>query len=71
MEEKRTCDGHCERCDINQRTYCAAQMAYYNQEEISAIKAMIYERNTQKEVQTIIGIKGNTVNIKEEENSAE
>lgn len=35
------CDGHCETCNINQRTYCAAQIAYYNQKEIEEIKKMI------------------------------
>ena len=35
------CDGHCETCNINQRTYCASQIAYYNQQEISEIKKML------------------------------
>ena len=35
------CDGHCETCNINQRTYCAAQMSYYMQAEISQIKAVL------------------------------
>ena len=38
-EQPKKCDGHCETCNINQRTYCAAQIAYYNQQEINAIKA--------------------------------
>lgn len=44
MEENKEnagCNGRCEMCNINQRTYCAAQMAYYNQEEISQIKAIL------------------------------
>lgn len=61
MEEKRVCDGHCERCDINQRTYCAAQLSFYNQQEISEIKRMIADTNTKREVQTIIGINGESV----------
>ena len=35
------CDGYCETCNINQRTYCAAQMSYYMQGEISQIKAVL------------------------------
>ena len=35
------CDGHCETCNINQRTYCASQIAYYNQQEIGEIKRML------------------------------
>ena len=41
--ERKGCDGHCEKCNLNQRTYCAAQMAYYNQQEIAAIKAAMRE----------------------------
>ena len=39
--QPKKCDGHCETCNINQRTYCAAQMAYYAQGEISQIKAVL------------------------------
>ena len=39
--QPKKCDGHCETCNINQRTYCAAQMAYYLQGEISQIKAVL------------------------------
>lgn len=39
--QPKKCDGHCETCNINQRTYCAAQMAYYMQGEISQIKAVL------------------------------
>lgn len=35
------CNGRCEECSINQRTYCAAQMAYYAQQEIAAVKGML------------------------------
>lgn len=44
MEEKneaKGCNGHCELCSVNQRTYCAAQMAYYNQQEIAEVKIML------------------------------
>ena len=40
-EQQNKCNGRCENCNINQRTYCAAQMAYYNQQEINSIKAVI------------------------------
>ena len=40
-EQTKKCDGHCETCNINQRTYCASQMAYYAQQEISEIKSFI------------------------------
>ena len=46
MDENKKCDGHCENCTINQRTYCAAQMAYYNQNEISQIKAIVASLST-------------------------
>lgn len=66
MEEKeiRKCDEHCERCNINQRTYCAAQMALYNQKEIAQIKAILTKKEP-LEVQTNIGI--NKVSENEEE----
>lgn len=43
MEKK--CDGRCETCSVNQRTYCAAQMAYFVQQEIAEVKAMIADMN--------------------------
>lgn len=38
---EKGCNGRCEACNVNQRTYCAAQMAYYAQQEISEIKALL------------------------------
>ena len=54
MEDKetRTCDGHCDRCNMNQRTYCSAQMAYYNQQEIAEIKAILTKKDSEA-IQTI------------------
>lgn len=40
-EQPKKCDGRCETCNLNQRTYCAAQIGYYNQQEIAAIKAVL------------------------------
>ena len=53
MENKVQCDGKCIDCSINQRTYCAAQMAYYNQQEIAAIKAIL-ERNSSETTNPLI-----------------
>lgn len=39
MENK--CNGRCEECSVNQRTYCSSQIAYYVQREIAEIKAML------------------------------
>lgn len=39
--QPKKCDGRCETCNINQRTYCSAQIAYYNQQEIAEIKAVL------------------------------
>lgn len=49
----KTCNGRCEECNINQRTYCAAQIAYYNQQEIAEIKAMLTS-NKEAKIDTII-----------------
>ena len=38
---EKECNGRCETCNVNQRTYCAAQMAYYAQQEIAEIKALL------------------------------
>lgn len=40
-EQPKKCDGRCETCNINQRTYCAAQISYYNQQELASIKAVL------------------------------
>lgn len=40
-EQAKKCDGRCETCNINQRTYCAAQISYYNQQEIAEIKSFL------------------------------
>ena len=41
--EMKRCNGRCETCNVNQRTYCAAQMSYYNQQEIYEIKSMLHK----------------------------
>jgi hypothetical protein len=40
-DKKIGCTGRCENCSVNQRTYCASQMAYYAQQEISEIKTTL------------------------------
>ena len=42
-EDKKVvgCSGRCENCSVNQRTYCASQMAYYAQQEMNEIKAYL------------------------------
>lgn len=40
-EQAKKCDGRCETCNVNQRTYCAAQISYYNQQEIAEIKSFL------------------------------
>ena len=63
--EVRQCDGRCEKCNIYQRTYCSAQMAYYNQQEIAEIKRMLVSQSDST-VQTIIS-KDVVVDINEEQ----
>lgn len=41
MNDDKRCNGRCETCNVNQRTYCSAQMSYYNQQEIYEIKSML------------------------------
>ena len=52
MENK--CNGRCEECSVNQRTYCAAQMAYYAQQEISEIKAILASSSSREESSSIV-----------------
>ena len=39
--EQNKCNGRCEMCSVNQRTYCASQMAYFAQQDIAEIKAFL------------------------------
>lgn len=47
--KKVGCSGRCENCNVNQRTYCASQMAYYAQQEIAEIKAFLASFTQKKE----------------------
>ena len=52
--KKVGCSGRCENCNVNQRTYCAAQMAYYAQQEIAEIKAVLGSFTQKKEEDNIV-----------------
>ena len=52
--KKVGCSGRCENCNLNQRTYCAAQMAYYAQQEIAEIKALLASFSQRKEEDAIV-----------------
>lgn len=53
MEENiQGCTGHCERCSVNQRTYCAAQRSYFLEQEITEIKSMLQQKDV-GEISTI------------------
>jgi hypothetical protein len=41
MAEEKKCTGRCEMCSPNQRTYCAAQKAYYIEQDMAEIKALL------------------------------
>ena len=41
MAEEKKCTGRCEICSPNQRTYCAAQKAYYIEQDMAEIKALL------------------------------
>ena len=51
---QKGCTGRCENCNVNQRTYCASQMAYYAQQEIAEIKAILASFNRPKEEDSIV-----------------
>ena len=51
---QKGCTGRCENCNVNQRTYCAAQMAYYAQQEIAEIKAFLASFSQSKEEDAIV-----------------
>lgn len=53
MEENiQGCTGHCERCSVNQRTYCAAQRSYFLEQEIIEIKSILQQKD-EGEISTI------------------
>lgn len=54
MQMENKCSGRCEECSINQRTYCAAQMAYYAQQEIAEIKAALASSSAKEQSGDIV-----------------
>ena len=51
---QKGCTGRCENCNVNQRTYCASQMAYYAQQEIAEIKAILASFVRPKEEDSVL-----------------
>lgn len=70
-EQPKKCDGHCETCNINQRTYCAAQIAYYNQQEIAEIKSFLSDFCKRGEESIILKEKSENIADSEAENETE
>ena len=70
-EQPKKCDGRCETCNINQRTYCAAQMAYYNQQEIASMKAILERFSSRSEQDIILKVKDKENEIQRETAGAE
>lgn len=52
MAEEKKCTGRCEQCTPNQRTYCAAQKAYYMEQDIADIKSLL--RKSAGDVDTLV-----------------
>lgn len=52
MAEEKKCTGRCELCTPNQRTYCAAQKAYYMEQDIAEIKSLL--RMSAGDVDTLV-----------------
>lgn len=75
MEEKneqaKKCDGRCETCNINQRTYCAAQISYYNQQEIAEIKSFLSDFCKRGEGDIILREESKNIADSEAENETE
>lgn len=65
-EKKIGCSGRCEHCNVNQRTYCAAQMAYYAQQEIAEIKAVLAALGQKKEEDSIVVLREEEKPVEEE-----
>ena len=52
-KELKGCNGRCETCSINQRSYCSAQKAYYIEQDLLEIKQMLKVKN-EGVIETII-----------------
>ena len=60
------CSGRCENCNVNQRIYCCAQMAYYAQQEIAEIKAFLATFSQKKEDDSIVVLREEDKVVEEE-----
>lgn len=54
MAEVNKCTGRCEMCTPNQRSYCAAQKAYYLEQDMAEIKQLLIARVEKDEITTIV-----------------
>lgn len=54
MADERKCTGRCEMCSPNQRSYCAAQKAYYLEQDMAEIKQLLIARAEKDEITTIV-----------------
>ncbi|MBR0544535.1 MAG: hypothetical protein IIW98_08855 [Bacteroidaceae bacterium] len=54
--EERLCNGRCEMCSLNQRTYCSAQKMLFVEQDVAEIKALLIEitKNNGGEITTIL-----------------
>ena len=52
MVDEKKCTGRCELCNPNQRSYCAAQKAYYLEQDIAEIKRLLAGKES--EITTIV-----------------
>jgi hypothetical protein len=53
--EERVCNGRCEMCSMNQRTYCAAQKVLFLEQDMAEVKAMLQAmQNNGGEITTIL-----------------
>lgn len=44
MADEKKCTGRCELCSPNQRSYCAAQKAYFMEQDVAEIKRLLAGR---------------------------
>lgn len=68
--KKVGCSGRCENCNVNQRTYCASQMAYYAQQEMNEIKAYLVSLVKSKYEDSIVVLREDQTPSKVEEDDS-
>lgn len=50
---KKDCDKNCKTCQIQQQSYCAAQMACNNQDEIASIKQLLQKIIDKEQIEPV------------------